>query len=199
MSTVFMVLAATMMAAGLTSLWLSLRYVLRGGPAIARGVGDGLPERGALEAEKRSLLRAIKDIQFDRELGKISESDFERLNKAYRRRAKRVLTLLDVDLEPFVARAEQEVAEAMGELPDGPHHKGEPGSRRRKKKRASAERGSILCWSCECKNDPDATFCKACAAPLTERICHECGTRNDPDAKFCKSCAASLRGGAEDE
>ena len=81
--------------AGFAALWQSLRTSFGGGPRSLSGGDSGLPERQGLLAEKNTLLRAIKDIAFERELGKISEEDFVRLDRAYRVRAKRVLSLLD--------------------------------------------------------------------------------------------------------
>jgi hypothetical protein len=197
----FMALAGTAVLAGLGALWLSLRTAFGGGPAASGDVGAGLPERVALEAEKRTLLRAIKDIQFERELGKLSAEDFERLDKAYRRRAKRVLALLEHDLEPYAARAEKEIADAMGEAEDrGPYRRG--GKVRRRKEappaKPTAFRG-IPCPACEVVNDFDALHCKACAARIAPLVCAACGTQNDPDARFCKACAAKLQGSDDDE
>ncbi|MCA9606657.1 MAG: zinc ribbon domain-containing protein [Myxococcales bacterium] len=200
--TLFMVLAGSMVMLGLAALWQSLRSAFGGGPAIGSDGAVGLPERTALVAEKQTLLRAIKDIQFERELGKISEEDFERLDKAYRRRAKQVLALLDQDLEPYRVRADKEIADAMGEAEDrGPYRRG--GSGRKKKKGTPAKQAArprgVECPACGVDNAKDAVFCKACAVRIAPLVCAKCGTENDPDAKFCKACAAKLEGGDDDE
>jgi len=196
MTTVFMVFAALMVAGGLAALWQSLRGVLGGGPAAIGEFGSQVPKRVALEVEKRTLLRSLKDIEFDRDLGKISDDDFQRLNKAYRRRAKKVLQLLDHDLEPHLERAAREVADAMGQKSDGPSRAG--AARRDKRKKATASADALICPSCGTSNDADAAHCKGCAARLAPIDCAKCGKTNDPDAKFCKSCASKL-GGSEDE
>ncbi len=200
--TVFMVLAGSMIMLGLAALWQSLRSAFGGGPSLGGDAGIGLPERAALVAEKQTLLRAIKDIQFERELGKISEEDFDRLDKAYRRRAKRVLALLDQDLEPYLRRAEKDIADAMGEAEDrGPYRRG---AARRKKgqgkaKPAEKKLRGVECPACGVDNDRDAVHCKACAARVAPQICAKCGTENDPDAKFCKACAKKLGSGDDAE
>ncbi len=48
-----------------------------------------------LVAEKRSLLLAIKEIEFDRDLGKMSESDAKEMMRFYRARAIDVIKELD--------------------------------------------------------------------------------------------------------
>jgi hypothetical protein len=43
--------------------------------------------RGELEKEKRSLLKAIKEAEFDREMGKLSQADADGMIRKYRARA----------------------------------------------------------------------------------------------------------------
>ncbi len=198
MTTVFMTLAAVMVATGLAALWQSFRGVLGGGPAATGAFGSELPERVALEAEKRTLLRSLKDIEFDRQLGKVSDADFDRLNKAYRRRAKRVLQLLEQDLQPYMERAEREIAKAMGETSGGRTSGKGSAHRRRKGKSKGRAPARLECPSCGVDNALDALHCKGCATRLAPIICEKCGTQNDPDARFCKSCATKV-GGSEDE
>lgn len=197
---IFIALAGVTTLLGLAALWQSLRTAFGGGPDVFAGGDLGLPERTALVAEKSTLLRAIKDIAFEKELGKISDTDFARLDKAYRRRAKRVLFLLDQDIEPYLRKAEAEVAELMGEVEGGgAERKGKkkprraaPKRARKKRKRAAPVPAEIVCPSCETHNDADALHCKGCAARIAPFPCPRCETQNDADAKYCKSCAEPL-------
>lgn len=209
----FIVLAGVATLAGLVALWQSLRTAFGGGPGALTSGDAGLPGRQALIAEKNTLLRAIKDIAFERELGKFSDEDFERLDKAYRGRAKKVLHLLDQDIEPFLEKADRAVAEAMDEEgARGPYRRrratGKSRQKAAKARRRSAARGSatrgrdqrthdrdpdgLPCASCGVLNDADAVHCKGCAARIAPIECPRCDTENDPDAKFCKSCAEPL-------
>jgi hypothetical protein len=103
----FMVLASTALLLALVALWSSLRRALaattEGGPSLE---GAELPDRAALLDEKKSLLRAIKDLEYEHAVGKISPEDFKRLDLAYRVRAKEVIALLEQDLAPYQAKAE---------------------------------------------------------------------------------------------
>ena len=54
-----------------------------------------LGARGDLEKEKRSLLKAIKEAEFDREMGKLSQADADGMIRTYRARAIEVLKELE--------------------------------------------------------------------------------------------------------
>lgn len=193
---VFIGLAGVMLLAAMAALWQSLRSAFGGGPAETLGGGDAEGERAALLSEKKTLLRAIKDIQFEREVGKISDEDFARLDRAYRRRAKEVLRLLDQDLGEYLTEAERLVADAMGESEDKTKRrkkaKAKAKAKGRRKKKPAPKKAQLECPSCGAKNDLDAVFCKECATRLAPVECPSCGAENDPDAKFCKECATPL-------
>ena len=57
--------------------------------------GRPLGAQGELEREKRTLLKAIKEAEFDREMGKLSPADAEEMIKIYRARAIDVIKDLD--------------------------------------------------------------------------------------------------------
>lgn len=52
-------------------------------------------ERGELEREKRTLLKAIKEAEFDHEMGKLSKTDADAMIKMYRARAIEVIKQLE--------------------------------------------------------------------------------------------------------
>jgi len=57
--------------------------------------GGTLGARGELEREKRTLLKAIKEAEFDREMGKLSKADADSMISLYRARAIEVIKELD--------------------------------------------------------------------------------------------------------
>lgn len=83
-------------------------------PTEAQPRAAAAPEREALLAKKASLLVSLKDLRFDREAGKLSGDDFDKLNAQLRAEAKEVLKALDADLRPFLEQAEQLALEAGG-------------------------------------------------------------------------------------
>ncbi len=86
---------------GWVGVLLSVRYLWQAGTAIA--VGDTATESfdvsisraRELQEEKKSLLRAIKEIEFDRDLGKMSEEDAKEMMRFYRARAIEAIKELD--------------------------------------------------------------------------------------------------------
>lgn len=52
-------------------------------------------KRGELEKEKKTLLKAIKEAEFDREMGKLSKADADGLIQTYRARAIEVIKEID--------------------------------------------------------------------------------------------------------
>lgn len=186
----FMVLAAMMVLLALGALFQSLRTAF-GDAGSSTAVRATLPERAALVDEKNALLRAIKDIAFEHEVGKLSDADFERLDRAYRHRAKEVLRKLDEDLAPFLDRAERLVSEAISEEEPARAPTGKKAKGKKKKKEQAVPRRE--CPACGTSNAPDAAHCKECGANVVPLKCPACETINEADAKFCKKCAAALK------
>ena len=62
------------------------RVFLRDEPPHVVGSDEKLDQIDALAARRALLIREIKDIEFDYELGKIDETDYRRLRRRYQRR-----------------------------------------------------------------------------------------------------------------
>ncbi|HEU0031622.1 MAG TPA: hypothetical protein VFQ53_13375 [Kofleriaceae bacterium] len=80
-------------------------------PDEASGDAWGLVqgERAELEREKRTLLKAIKEAEFDREMGKLSARDAEHMIRNYRARAIAVIKMLeDASSQPATVREQIE-------------------------------------------------------------------------------------------
>lgn len=190
----FMAMAAVSLVLALVALYQSFLGVFGRRSTTATGLRASLPERAALIEEKNALLRAIKDIAYEREVGKLSEPDFQRLDRAYRLRAKEVLRKLDEDLAPFLERAEQLVADALEKRKAKSAEVVSPGSA------GSGDSSSTSaevderpeCPKCRTRNRPEAEWCKECGGRIAPLICVGCEAENDPDAKFCIKCAADL-------
>lgn len=101
---VFAVVTGVVLVTALGALWWSVRAALAGDEA-ALDLSRETPERSALLEEKNVLLRALKDIDNEHAVGKLSDADFERMNEGYRERAKAVLAALDEDLGAYLDRA----------------------------------------------------------------------------------------------
>ena len=112
---VFIISAVIAMAGGLVSLWLSLSLSLSDevpGRTRAELTSDA---RLALMTEKEALLQELRDIAFEHDAGKLSDTDFEELNAKLRSQARTVLHELDTGAEGFRDEAEALIATRLGE------------------------------------------------------------------------------------
>jgi hypothetical protein len=107
----------------------------------------GMRTRAALEREKMLALRAIKELEFDRSMGKVSEDDFHEMAGRLRARAARLIRQLDAG-ESYRQQIEREVAQRLAASG------------------AAAAKAPPQCAACATANDVDAKFCKACGARL---------------------------------
>lgn len=100
-----LVLAAGVLLGAVMALWTSLRS-LTGDAPLAEGFDDGGIKARASEAEssKRAALRALKDLEHERAIGKIDEADYAALSGQLRDRAKTLLRELDDEIAPMRAR-----------------------------------------------------------------------------------------------
>lgn len=102
-----MIFAGVALFLALTALWRSFAALFGPGEASATALTT---RRAALLEEKHALLISLKDLMFEKELGKLSEQDFLVLERRYRQQAYAVLQALDEDIGPFLNQAEQLVA-----------------------------------------------------------------------------------------
>jgi hypothetical protein len=101
--------------------------------------------RAALEREKTLVLRSIKDLEFDRAMGKVSEKDFTEMSARLRARAAGLMRQLDAGTG-YREQIEKEIEKRIGKPVEAPP-KG-------------------VCAACKTVNDPDARFCKQCGSRL---------------------------------
>ena len=78
----------------------------------------GSRSRAAVEREKTLVLRSIKELEFDRAMGKISEADYEEMGRRLRVLAIRLMQQLDVDAVDYRALIERELQGRLGAVPE---------------------------------------------------------------------------------
>ena len=136
------------------------------------------PQRGTmsrslridLEREKALTLRSIKELEFDRAMGKLSTQDFDEMSGRLRARALGIMKQLDAGSSAYRTLIEKELAARIGK----PGKPGPPPGRE-----ASADHRSLGGGGQAGRGTSQADVCS-------------CGTPNDADARFCKSCGAKL-------
>jgi hypothetical protein len=93
-------------------IWSSLQGLGSDAPiTLEEALSLGAPS--AEEEQKRAVLRALKDLEYERAVGKISEEDYASLAEHYRSEAKRLLRAVDLDTSPERERAERLLAERL--------------------------------------------------------------------------------------
>jgi hypothetical protein len=110
--------------------------------------------RAALEREKLLTLRAIKELEFDRAMGKLSDNDWNEMSGRLRARATRLIRQLDAGTG-YREQIERDLARKMGESAE-----------RVLVEHSAAVSGERTCTGCSTSNDADARFCKNCGARL---------------------------------
>ena len=119
--------------------------------------------RVVLEREKMLALRAIKELEFDRAMGKVSDRDYQEMATRLRARAGRILRQLDESPElGYRTLIEQEIARRIG-TPAEAQPVPEPVGEGPEAPRLSP---MLTCVGCGLANDTDAQFCKRCGARL---------------------------------
>ena len=111
--------------------------------------------RATLEREKTLVLRSIKELEFDRAMGKVSPKDFDEMAGRLRARAMTLMKQLDAGGSGYREAIERELSERLQKT-------GKIG----KAQRVTAVVAPPTCASCETINDPDARFCKRCGSSL---------------------------------
>jgi len=124
--------------------------------------------RAALEREKALALRSIKELEFDRAMGKVSEKDFAEMSGRLRSRAARLMRQLDAGTG-YRTEIEQEIAKRIGDGGLVAASAKDAGFTKQDPAHAARVETSNTCASCSTANDPDARFCKHCGAAMGPR------------------------------
>ncbi len=135
-------------------------------PDEDRTVMIGQRTRVALEREKMLSLRSIKELEFDRAMGRLSDQDWREMSGRLRTRAARLIRQLDAG-SGYREQIERELQKRLGdENARLKPSRSEDAADDIRSAKALAER---VCASCETQNDGDARFCKGCGQPLAGR------------------------------
>jgi len=155
------------------AVYFVLRPILHPEPATEEAEGDTRGNEGEDPDDDFSpravALRALKEIEFDRATGKLSDQDYDELKAKYTAEALAAL------------RAETgEQGAGSGTLRDG-----------------TAPRSPLPLATCPThgpRPEPRAQFCSECGRRLgTARgYCARCGTSLEQEARYCHACGARV-------
>ena len=133
--------------------------------------------RAALEREKALALRSIKELEFDRAMGKVSDKDFAEMSTRLRARALGLIGQLDAG-EGYRDEIEKAVATRLATIAP----RGVPAASQVEGAAKAEASGSAVHAVVPPAKDP---------IPPT-KLCSACGTVNEADALFCKHCGANM-------
>ena len=155
-------------------------------PFVAPRTEEGRERLGArlradLEREKALTLRSIKELEFDRAMGKVSDTDFDEMAGRLRARALGIMKQLEDGASVYRRQIEKELAARLGtevvtRKPDLKVRPTDPGGTP-DSRRPDLQSDSRI---------PDLQ--------VRQSVCGACDTSNDADARFCKNCGAKLSG-----
>jgi hypothetical protein len=150
-------ITAAVLLGGL-ALWLILQPLYR-----PESVGPEFEEPEDPEETKRGIaLIALKEIDFDRATGKLSDVDYEFLRQKY-------------------------TAEALQAIREEEGHAGTMGMG----ETVGAATASLRCPRCGPRPEHDAKFCSDCGTALVDsRLCHVCHAPFEPASRFCSNCGS---------
>lgn len=178
-----LVLAGGVLTGVVLLFWSSIGRLTGESPlSLEEAIGLGAPSPE--EERKRSILRALKDLEYERSVGKISEEDFAELSARYRAEAKTLLKLIDAESAPMRKRAEERLAARLrGASGEGTARKPKKGDSAKKAEPPSTAPKEIAA---------DAPVAAVAAEKMARAACPSCSTPNDADAAFCKRCGVAL-------
>jgi hypothetical protein len=153
---------------GALALWLVLWPVFTSTPAAPRPAEPLDPE----ETERGVALTALKEIEFDRETGKLSDADYAYLKEKYTAAALEALRAeAPDDIEAMVAARVRMLRSASTTTPTD----------------------ALVCAACGPRPEPDAVFCSGCGVRLAVvGRCDRCGAALAPDSRFCEGCGSRV-------
>jgi len=130
-----------------------------------------------LLARKDSALRAIKELEFDHQVGKIDAADYQRLNDRLRRQAITLLQQLE-QITPLSAALDEQLEAEIAQ--------------RRQAKPATTPIKSVSTPTISTPAMPPVATVAGAA-----RFCTQCGARIDSGFKFCANCGAAVTAAGE--
>lgn len=141
------------------------------------------------DTPRGAALAALKEIEFDRATGKLSDSDYHLLNTQYTAKALEATRAEDREAQMAAARSapspssgspdeiEAIIAAKVRAIRSG----------------AGAGTEGLSCPACGPRPEPDAIFCSNCGSRLpTGASCGGCGAPLTPDGRFCEGCGRKV-------
>ncbi|MEO8226116.1 MAG: zinc ribbon domain-containing protein [Gemmatimonadota bacterium] len=150
---------------GVAIIWLVLQPLVRPGAPRPSIYVPPDPE----ETRRGVAIAALKEIEFDRETGKLSDIDYAYLKARYTGEALDALradeaTAAGSDIEALIAARTRSLAG-----------------------------GTPMCATCGPRPEADAAFCSTCGVRIASAYdCSRCGAAVPADGRFCEQCGTGV-------
>jgi rRNA maturation endonuclease Nob1 len=160
---------------GLAVLWLVLQPLISPRPRAPLPIEAPDPE----ETPKGVALTALREIEFDRETGKLSDGDYQLLKTKYTAAAVEALRAESAqagsggsdDVEAMIAARVRSLRSAATSTPTD----------------------LLRCPTCGPRPESDAVFCSSCGLRLPHpAACTRCGAELPPESRFCTACGTQV-------
>ncbi len=135
-----------------------------------------------LVAQRDAAYAAIKDLEFDHEMGKLSDTDYRSMRAKMESKAVALLQELDghqlsVEQRAIGANGDDSIEREIQRL-----------------RRTPRTAGGLTCPKCGTAHAAGDAFCAKCGASLRGARCPNCGTRASVGDKFCARCGERVKG-----
>jgi formate dehydrogenase maturation protein FdhE len=153
---------------GCVGVWFMLAPLVRLGPQVMPAPADPFDIE---ETERSRAVEALREIEFDRATGKLSDDDYGALKSRY------------------TAIAVEAIRQERAALPDDAALEAMIATRRR-----GGDAG--MCPTCGPRPESDAAFCSSCGLRLpTGRFCTACWGALRVVGQFCEKCGVGVADG----
>jgi len=153
---------------GLAVLAVVLEPLLRTAP---RAEPPPLDQQDLEETPKGIALAALREIEFDRATGKLSDEDYAELKSKYTAQALALLRDEEANLPAEPDRIEEMIAARVRTL----------------------RGGGPVCPRCGPRPESDAVYCSHCGDRIAGTgFCAVCGKPLQPDSRFCDGCGSAV-------
>jgi hypothetical protein len=168
---------------GLAAVWLVLEPLLLPGRPRTPVYEPLDPE----ETPKGVALAALKEIEFDRETGKLSDEDYAFLKGKYTGVALEALRAESAEAAEVGAQSERQDGDGDVEVMIAAR------VRALRSAATSAPPGAPVCSTCGPRPEPDAVFCSTCGRRLLPGgACVGCGAELGQGSRFCEQCGTGV-------
>jgi cytochrome c-type biogenesis protein CcmI len=169
------ILAAALIVAGV-ALFVAAPLGIGLVGARAKSVGELQTERH--EHERALAVQGLRELEFDREMGKLSDADYESMHKALEDRALTAMAAVEKIHDQALNAKKPSVTPLTQAL----------------RRPAPAPRRIDPIPTLVVHNEPPRLPQQPAASASGKiRFCPECGMRATPDSKFCAHCGIAIR------